>query len=161
WQRGVAEQTAKFPGHEATDVYPPADGQQEWVIILHFDGQESLQRWMDSPVRAEWLTKLRGIGADFRVKALPGGFSAWFAGQFARPDAPLPPAWKMVLTVLLGLYPTVMLLTYFVGPYTNPLGLAASMLIGNALSVCLLQWVVMPVLQPTLGFWLRANGPEG
>jgi len=70
------------------------------------------------------------------------------------------PSWKMALTVLLGLYPTVMVLTLFPGPYTEPLGLALAMLIGNALSVSILQWAVMPVLNSLLAPWLRANSEQ-
>ena len=61
------------------------------------------------------------------------------------------------LTVLLALFPTVMLLTIFVGPLTSPLGLAASMLIGNAMSISILQWVVMPRLTRGLDPWLRGD----
>jgi antibiotic biosynthesis monooxygenase (ABM) superfamily enzyme len=63
----------------------------------------------------------------------------------------------MALTVLLCLYPTVMLLQLFPGPYTQPLGMAVSMLIGNALSVSLLQWIVTPVVCKLLAPWLKAN----
>ena len=69
-----------------------------------------------------------------------------------------PPPWKMALVVVLGLYPTVMLLTLFPGPYLRPLGLAVSMLIGNALSVSILQWVVMPALNILSAPWLAAQG---
>jgi len=34
------------------------------------------------------------------------------------------------------------------------------MLIGNVLSVVILQWVVMPSLTSALGPWLRANAPD-
>ena len=61
------------------------------------------------------------------------------------------------VSVLLGLYPTVMLLTLFVSPHLQGLNLAVSMLIGNILSVCILQWLVMPVLNPVLATWMRAN----
>jgi antibiotic biosynthesis monooxygenase (ABM) superfamily enzyme len=67
----------------------------------------------------------------------------------------------MALSVLLGLYPTVMLLAIVVGPHTNRFGLAAAMLIGNAMSVSLLQWAVMPAVQAVLDPWLRASGPRG
>jgi antibiotic biosynthesis monooxygenase (ABM) superfamily enzyme len=50
----------------------------------------------------------------------------------------------MALTVLLGLYPTVMLLTLTVGRATRPFRLAAAVLIGNALSVSILQDAVTP-----------------
>jgi antibiotic biosynthesis monooxygenase (ABM) superfamily enzyme len=160
WQRGISAATAGLPGYQATDVYPPTEGQQEWVVIVHFADPEGLQRWLGSPLRAEWLAKLHGPEADFQVKTLPGGFGAWFTGLLGRPEATVPRPWKMALSVLLGLYPTVMLLTLFVGPYTDRFGLAASMLIGNALSVSILQWAVMPVLQIMLGPWLRAGGPQ-
>jgi hypothetical protein len=35
------------------------------------------------------------------------------------------------------------------------------MLIGNALSVSILQWAVMPALNVLLGPWLHANEPRG
>ncbi len=94
---------------------------------------------------------------DFRLKSLPTGFAAWFAGLVNEPKGGLPPSWKMALTVLLALYPTVMLLTILVVPYLSPLGQAGSMLISNALSVSILQWAVMPMLEKLLGPWLRAN----
>src|SRR6185437_1006390 len=68
-----------------------------------------------------------------------------------------PQAWKMALSVVLGLYPTVMLLSMTVGVVTNRWGLALSMLVGNALSVSILQWGVMPVLTRLLNPWLQAN----
>jgi antibiotic biosynthesis monooxygenase (ABM) superfamily enzyme len=157
-ERGITEAAEAFPGYQATDVYPPADSRQaEWVVVIHFDGAETLRRWLDSPVRAEWINKLRGEMGDFRLKTLPGGFGAWFAGLVDGSEGGLPPSWKMALTVLLALYPTVMLLAIFVSPYLTPLGLAVSMLIGNVLSSCILQWGVMPALNRALGPWLTAN----
>jgi uncharacterized protein len=67
----------------------------------------------------------------------------------------------MALSVLLGLYPTVMLLTLFVGPLTSRLGTAATVLIGNPLSASLLQWAVIPMLRGVLGPRLRASRPRG
>jgi uncharacterized protein len=95
---------------------------------------------------------------DFQLKVLPAGFGYWFAGL---PDdrGPLP-HWKMFLTVLLGLYPTVMLLTFFLSPHTERFGLAVAMLIGNAGSVAFLEWLGLPVMNRLLGSWLRANGKE-
>jgi antibiotic biosynthesis monooxygenase (ABM) superfamily enzyme len=54
-----------------------------------------------------------------------------------------------------------MLLTIFVSPYTNSLGLATSMLISNVLSVSLLQWLVSPALHVVVTPWLRASGARG
>jgi antibiotic biosynthesis monooxygenase (ABM) superfamily enzyme len=160
WQRGITRTAETFPGYQATDVYPPtAPGQPDWVVVIHFDNASALQHWLDSPVRAEWTGKLPADIAAFRLKTLSSGFGPWFAGLVD--GGGLPPHWKMALAVLLGLYPVVMVLTIFVSPHTSRLGLAAAMLIGNALSVAFLEWWGMPVLTRVLGPWLRARGEKG
>jgi uncharacterized protein len=157
-QRGLTDAAAGFPGYKGTEIYPPADDrQQEWVAVIHFDDHESLQRWLDSSARADWIKKLRADIGEFKLKTLPSGFGAWFAGLEAGPEGKPPPSWKIAMTVLLGLYPTVMLLAVLVGPLLSPLGMALSMLISNALSVAATQWVVIPPLMNALGPWLRAN----
>jgi uncharacterized protein len=157
-QRGITQAAEAFSGYQATDVYPPEERQQaEWVVVIHFDAPESLQRWLDSPVRAEWVERLRAEMGDFRLKTLPSGFGAWFAGLVDGSEGGLPPAWKMALTVLFALYPTVMLLAFLVGPYLSPLGLAVSMLLSNMMSCSILQWVAMPAVEKLLAPWLRAN----
>jgi antibiotic biosynthesis monooxygenase (ABM) superfamily enzyme len=162
WQRGVLAAAKSFPGYQGTDIYPPADGQHtQWVVVIHFDNSEELQRWLDSPVRADWVARLPAGVADFQLKTLPTGFGPWFAGLAEGGQAGIPPAWKMVLTVLLGLYPTVMLLTLLVSPHLSALGLAGSMLASNAISACLLQWAVMPVLERLARPWLHPAAGRG
>lgn len=153
-QRGIGESMGSFAGYQATDVYPPAEREQsEWVVVIHFDGPASLQLWLDSPERAGWVEKLHAEIGEFRLKTMPTGFGAWFAGQF---DAGRPPSWKIAMSVILALYPTVMTLS-LVLPNPNRFGRAASMLFGNILSVCLLQWLVTPALAIAVGPWLRAK----
>ena len=159
WQQDVTAAAEDFPGYEGTDVYPPNGRTDEWVTVIHFESEESLQHWIDSPERAWWVEKLRATLGVFELRTLQGGFSAWFTGLKKDGADAMPPAWKMALTVLFGLYPTVMLLTVFVSPITSPLGFSISMLIGNALSVALLQWVVVPALMRVLRPWLEANAP--
>jgi antibiotic biosynthesis monooxygenase (ABM) superfamily enzyme len=145
----------QFPGYQATEVYPAAEpGGTEWVVVLHFADAAAMKVWIDSPVRAEWVAKVGAEVGGFRQETLPTGFGAWFTSPKGGP-----PGWKMVLTVLLGLYPTVIFLTLTVGTVTGPLGLAVAMLIGNAMSVSILQYLVMPVLTRVFGPWLRANLP--
>jgi antibiotic biosynthesis monooxygenase (ABM) superfamily enzyme len=161
WEAGITEAAKAFPGYRGTDLYPPAaDGPGDWVVIVHFDADEGLRRWIESPVRAEWEAKLPGGLGDFRLRTLPAGFGPWFAAQLDQPGAP-PASWKIALTVLLGLYPTVMLLGFAIGPSLAPLGKAGSMLVGNLLSVTILQWAVMPVLQRVLRPWLNPGAESG
>jgi antibiotic biosynthesis monooxygenase (ABM) superfamily enzyme len=157
WQRDVTETAEAFHGYCGTDVFPPSEGQRdEWVVLVHFEDDSSLDEWLQSPARVQRLEALKTKLGAFELKKMQGGFGLWFSGMGHGPEA-APPPWKMALTVLLGLYPTVMLLSIFVGPYTSPLGMAVSMLIGNILSVSILQWAVMPILTRVLGPWLHAN----
>lgn len=156
WQRTISAAAAKFAGYQATDVYPPTGGMLEWVVIVHFDKPEALQGWLASPERSECLKKLHGV--DYEVKTLPGGFGAWFTRPGAASQRNLPPSWKMVLTVLLVLYPTAMMLAILLAPIVNRVSLAAAILVGNVLSLCILQWAVMPVVQRALSPWLLASG---
>jgi antibiotic biosynthesis monooxygenase (ABM) superfamily enzyme len=157
WERSIDHAAEAFPGYRGTDLYPPPDGGlADWVVIMHFDEPENLKRWIDSSVRADWAAKLPAGFRDFRLKTLATGFGPWFAAQLEDPPGQ-PASWKMVLTVLLGLYPTVMLLSILVGPFLAHLGTAGSMLVANALSVSILQWGVMPLLQPLLRPWLGAG----
>ena len=161
YQRGLTAAVERFPGYKGSELYPPADdGHEEWVAVIHFNDEESLQRWIDSPVRSDWIKKLRDDVGDFQLKTLPSGFGAWFAGLKTGSEDESPPSWKIAMTVLLGLYPTVMLLALLFGKYLAPLGMAWSMLVSNILSVALTQWVVIPPLMNVLGPWLGANAPD-
>ena len=66
----------------------------------------------------------------------------------------MPPGWKQVMTVVLALYPTVMLLSLFLSPRLSRLPLAAAMFIGNLASVAFLQYVAMKPANRALRFWL-------
>jgi antibiotic biosynthesis monooxygenase (ABM) superfamily enzyme len=157
WQRGITAAAALFPGYQETEIYPPSARQEEWVVVVHFDDLKSLQNWIDSPKRAEWVAKLPCESRDYRMQTVPAGFGAWFAG-LTGDGGPLP-HWKMALTVLVGLYPTVMLLNLFLSPHLQQLGPAVAILIGNVASVAFLEWLGTPlVITPLLGPWLRARG---
>jgi antibiotic biosynthesis monooxygenase (ABM) superfamily enzyme len=160
WQRGVTQAAQRFPGYVGTEHYPPADARHlDWVVVVHFADAAALRHWLDSPERAAWTAKLPPEVADFRLKTLSGGFGPWFAG-LVEADAPLP-RWKMALSVLFGLYPTVMLLAVFLVPHLKPLGLAVTMLLSNLASCAFLEWLGMPVVRLVLRPWLRANDRKG
>jgi uncharacterized protein len=160
-QRALTEAAKRFPGYQSTELFPPADEQpEEWVGVIHFDDERSLKRWLDSPVRAESVKKLRAEIGEFQLKTLPSGFGVWFAGLATGPEGTPTPSWKIAMTVLLGLYPTVMLLFVFIGRYLSPLGAATAMLISNTFSVAIGQWVTMPLLTNGLRPWFDANGPD-
>jgi antibiotic biosynthesis monooxygenase (ABM) superfamily enzyme len=160
-QRALIGAAKAFPGYQSTELIPPSEERpEEWVAVIHFDDQQSLQLWLDSPVRAEWVKKLREDIGDFELKTLPSGFGIWFAGLATGPDRPPPASWKIAMTVLLWLYPVVMVLAVLTRPLIPLLGIAAVMLISNTLSVAIGQWLTMPLLTNLLRPWFGANTPD-
>lgn len=156
-ERDITKAASKFPGYQTTEIYPASAGTRDWVVIVHFDDQASLQKWIDSPARQECIDRLDKEVGQFELRVLPSGFGGWFAGLAVSPKDKPTPGWKMAATVLLCLYPIVMLLAIFIGPYTSPMGMALSMLVGNIMSISILQWLVMPVATNLLAPWLKAN----
>ena len=66
------------------------------------------------------------------------------------------------MSVLLGLYPTVMILDLTASRLLVAAHLPGylALFISNVLSVILLTWAVMPVLNKALAFWLLPSGPN-
>ena len=160
WQRGITRDASLFPGYKYTEVYQPApDGKDEWVTVVHFESNPLLEAWIKSPVREKWVEDLKKRFGDFTLKRV-GGFDAWFSG--VEGEAEKIPDWKMVVTVVAALYPTVMVLTYWLlTPFIKFLPFPGQMLIGNIASVAFLQWVAMPLLTRRLSFWLRPTKTTG
>ena len=159
-QRGIVAAAKDFAGYQMVDVYPPVGSERsDWVVVIHFDDQPSLERWLSSPLRAEWIAKFRSEFGEATLQQMPTGFGVWFAGL--GPNHSLPPRWKVALSVLVTLYPTVMVLAILGIPPRDRLGLSLAMLGGNILSISILQWGLTPALNGLMGPWLAAKGPEG
>ena len=97
--------------------------QEEWVVVIHFDDQESLasldQLFGARRVDQEAPSTKSGASSSRPCRPVSApGLPGWSTG----PEGEPPPSWKMALTVLLGLYPTVMLLALGVGGIPEPPG---------------------------------------
>ncbi|TWU08648.1 hypothetical protein CA54_38840 [Symmachiella macrocystis] len=155
-QEEITVAAKQAPGYVKTQVYPPAaTDSNQWVAVMTFADQDSLNRWYESSERIDRAAKISEEIGEFSVKKMPTGFGAWFARLDDDAASDQLPGWKMVMVVLLALYPTVMLTTAFVNPWLSGLGLAVTILLGNILSVSLLQWVLMPQLTNFMQRWLR------
>lgn len=155
WRPKAIAAQAYVPGYLATEFFEPrAKGQEEWVDIVRYDSVEHLDAWMESQEWAGLLEELAQIVESMHSHRVTG-LEGWFAVNRG-PGAPVvaPPPWKQAFSVLLALYPTVMLLGVATNPLMNGLNLPLQMLIGNTLSVALLTWLIMPRVSRWLSFWL-------
>lgn len=158
WQQRVIEAEKAFPGFRGSELHRPVPGiQEDWIVLFTFDSSENLERWLSSSERAALLAEGREF-RGFTVKRIANPYGSWFpaGGPGAAPAA----SWKTALSVLVGLYPTVVILTVAIAETWPGAPLWLSLLIGNIASVCLLTWVVMPVVTRVLHFWLEPEDGE-
>ncbi len=152
WHKQLIATQQTFTGFIKTECFRSGmGGKNEWIDFSVFKTQKNLEAWLRSEEREEIISKLKPWVKEMYYHQLSSGFDSWFI-QSNRIQVPA--NWKIALTVVLGLYPTVMFIAYFINPQLSGLPFAATMLIGNFISVAALQWMVMPMLNYLLSPWL-------
>ncbi len=153
WQARMNEAERSFPGFRGSELFRPVAGvQDEWTTLFRFDSEEHLNAWLDSSERKRLLEE-GGHFKEFELRRISSPFGSWFAWKDT--DAPPPSEWKTALSVLVGLYPLVVLLTLAISEAWPHGKLWETLLLGNVLSVAILTWIVMPfIVTRALRFWL-------
>jgi hypothetical protein len=162
WQQQMTDAERKFPGFRGSELFRPVTGvQNDWTAVYRFASTEDLDRWLNSPERQDLLNRGEHFH-NFNLRRVNSSFGSWFSFGDDSATTITPPPWKSALSVLVGLYPTVVLLTLGISKLWPDAQLWESLLLGNILSVCLLTWVVMPVVTRALRFWLTPapSAPE-
>lgn len=162
WEQRIAAAQAKAPGFQGYRLEQPIPGvQDDWVVILRFDTDASLQAWLDSPERQKLLQEAGAFTEEFHTRIARTGFDQWFPIEAG--DASPPAVWKMNMVVLLFLYPIVFLFGVWV---QTPLLMQwakipfwLALFIGNVVSIVLLNYLV-PWGSNRLTWWLRPVGPS-
>ncbi|MEU4213260.1 antibiotic biosynthesis monooxygenase [Streptomyces sp. NPDC026206] len=163
WQEKILKAQEKSPGFMGSELFKPVEGVQErWVAVFRFDSREHLEDWLASDARRRLLEEGRAYFASYDVRKVGSAFSGWFRFDQGTQDT-APPNWKQAMSVILALYPTVMVLNLTVGSGLDELDVPGyvGLFIGNVLSVSVLTWLLMPLVNRALAFWLvpgRARG---
>lgn len=154
WASKIQKIEAQFPGYEGVYTQAPKDEKNgNWVTILRFDSTEHLDQWLNSNERKEILKESESIVQDLQSHRLMGPFAGWFS-NFAKSTGESPAVWKQTMLILLVLFPIVMLEFKFLSPHTKHLNLSLATFIGNAISVTLVSWPLMPIAIWALKSWL-------
>ncbi|MER6358601.1 antibiotic biosynthesis monooxygenase [Streptomyces sp. NPDC001634] len=163
WQDKTLKTQEKYPGFMGSELFAPVEGiQDRWVVVFRFDTREHLDQWLKSEARRKLLDEGRHYFATYDVREIASAFSGWF--RFGKGEqAGVPPNWKQAMSVLLALYPTVMVLNLTVGRALTNAGVPGylGLFISNVLSVGILTWVLMPmVVNRAFSFWLSPDRPR-
>jgi len=158
WASKIQQVEAQFPGYQGVYIQAPASAESEnWITILRFDTPENLDNWLCSKERRKLLDEAESMVENLESHQVISPFAGWFADR-SNLAAPAPPAWKQTMIVLLILFPIVVLEIKFLLPLLKALNPAFSTFIGNAISVTLITWPMMPIVLPLLRWWLYPKG---
>lgn len=156
WQGRMGAAQQQFPGYVGQRLQAPILGvNPSWVSVVAFDSPETLRGWTSSQVRMDLLRESEPYVERFDVRPASSAFESWFASS-DRGSAP-PPAWKLSAIVLLVLYPIVMLEFFTVNHLTQDdwhLKPALAVFVGNAISVAVTGFLLIPWASRLLNWWL-------
>ncbi|MGW7576096.1 antibiotic biosynthesis monooxygenase [Streptomyces sp. NPDC054765] len=156
WQERTLKAQEKAPGFMGSELFKPVEGVQEhWVVVFRFDSREHLDDWLGSDVRRKLLDEGDTYFTSYDVRKIGSAFSGWFRFDQDKGGG-APPNWKQAMSVVLALYPTVMVLNLTVGYALEKLTVREyiGLFFSNVLSVSALTWLLMPAVNRALAFWL-------
>lgn len=157
WLQEISPLCQAWPGYLDTHIVQPiADLTDSYTIIIRFDQQEPLRRWMASSARARLIDKVQPLLAGHDDFHISSGLDFWFAPTGAK--AKLPVRWKQALLTWSAIFPLVLLVPPLVRQLLLALGLPAGHLVVTLLAtaciVFLMVYVVMPRYTRLVHQWL-------
>ncbi|MBA3238993.1 MAG: hypothetical protein H0T62_11690 [Parachlamydiaceae bacterium] len=155
WSSKIHKVEAKFPGFRGTYVQFPAGKDKYWITLLKFDSIENLENWLQSPERSFVLQESLPLISSLVSHRVISPYSGWFASISG--TGVQPPLWKQTMLILLVLFPLVMIEMKYLSPLTNGLNYALGMFIGNAISVALISYPMLPLAIYFLKWWLTTK----
>jgi antibiotic biosynthesis monooxygenase (ABM) superfamily enzyme len=152
WADRIQKLQATFPGYIGSFVQPPQFKETGWTTVLRFDSAANLDKWLNSDARAAMVRESQDLVAGFHAQRVDTSFPGWVPND---PATGKPPnMWKTAGLVLLTLFPVVMLELRFLNPPLDALNPALRAFIGNAISVALTTWPLMPLAIWGFHVWL-------
>jgi antibiotic biosynthesis monooxygenase (ABM) superfamily enzyme len=158
WLHGISQEAAKFPGHLSVTIFRPAPGGREYTIVVQFNRNENLQRWLQSDRRRDWIERVHALEEVPEHRTEVTGLEHWFTLP-GKPEPSPPPKHKMALLIALAAYPTVLALHVILLPILNRVPYPLGALIASVCLVLLLTYVVMPTVTRVFHGWLYPKAP--
>lgn len=152
WIAKIHQAEARFPGFQRAYVQAPKKGGVNWITFLQFDTQDNLDHWLTSDERKQVLEEGKPLIESLESHRVISPYAGWFASVSTSGESPS--VWKQTMLVLLVLFPIVMLELKYLPLLTANLNPALSTFIGNAISVWLIAWPMMPIALFFLSWWL-------
>lgn len=144
---------AQAPGFRGAYVQPPKKGGAgTWVTILRFDSEKAMNQWLSSEERKKLVLAARAFVRSTDFHNVTTSFPGWFSSEVGSSTDPA--NWKIAMLILLGLYPSVMLVILYLLPLMQGSSMAVNNFIGNILTVAFTTWISMPLFIKMYKSWL-------
>lgn len=154
WASKIQQIEKTFSGYQGVYTQPPSPNDPDsFVTILQFDTSENLRNWLTSEKREQILKESASFVEKYENHSLNTPFPGWFPSAL-KVQKKLSLVIKETMLVLLVLFPIVMLQFKFLSPLTAKFNLSIATFIGNAISVTLISWPMMPICLYFLNWWL-------
>lgn len=151
-----AARAEAVPGTGPVLMLRPSGPGGEYGILRTFTGPAERDAFYASDLFAAWEREIAPLCAGPAHREALDGRSLWLPA----PTAFRPPAWKIAVATLLGVYPCSMLVPWVLGPV---IGQWPHWLAGLAIAaaiVAALTWAVMPLITHVLAPWLHPRPPS-
>jgi len=156
WLGRILPVVAAAPGYLDAQVIRPVRGLTDgYTIILRFDREASLRRWLTSPEREQLIETVRPVLAHGDSYTLHSGIDYLFAPQIAGQRVPV--RWKQVLVTWSAILPLTLGLPLLIAPLLTAVGLSSHFVITTVVSggaVLLMVYVIMPRYTRLVRGWL-------
>jgi hypothetical protein len=153
WSAKVHQIEAKFSGFRGVYIQSPTSSQGvHWITLLQFDSPQNLDAWLQSTERKELLKESGSLISNLETHRVVSPYAGWF-NQIGM-QGQMSSVWQQTMLVLLVLFPIVVLELKYLNPLTIGLNLSLGTFIGNAISVALISFPMMPLVLKLLGWWL-------
>ena len=160
WMDSIVHEAMKFEGHMGVNIIRPVDlSNPEYVIIFRFNNYDNLKKWENSEIRKEWLKKSKDVTEGEPKTEIQTGLEFWFtprarAGNSSSVQVPLPPRYKMAMVTGGIVFVLLITLVPQIRQMTSTLPSFLSTLMGVAIMVALMTYVIMPLVTRLLRPWL-------
>lgn len=154
WSEGLHRVATGHPGHRGATWLRAEGSRQRYYTVVHFSDRDSMDRWLRSPDRKEWLDRLHGIAEEYRQDTT--GLETWF--NLPGESVPAPSKAKMIAVTFCAVYPLSLLLNAFATPLTEAWPVPLQALTFPVIVIPLLTVLIMPALSRLLRRWLYPVG---
>jgi antibiotic biosynthesis monooxygenase (ABM) superfamily enzyme len=156
WLGQILPVVAAAPGFLDVQVIRPVRGLTDgYTVILRFDHEAALRRWLTSPERRRLIDSVQPILAQGDSYTLHSGIDYLFTPQGVGLRAPV--RWKQFLVTFTAILPLTLGLPLLIGPLLRAIGWGERWVVVTVVSgvaVLLMVYVIMPRYTRLVRGWL-------